>query len=57
MNPEPLKTLTALMRHLGIQVLLFDETYEQIEQIDYGFIPMITGTRLLSFFSADAVFP
>ena len=37
MNPEPLKTLTALMRHLGIQVLLFDETYEQIEQIDYGF--------------------
>lgn len=37
MNPEPLETLTDLMCHLGIQVLLFDETYEQIEQIDYGF--------------------
>lgn len=40
MNPkqkELLKTMTSLLRHLGIQVLLFGENYDQIEQIDYGF--------------------
>ena len=37
MNPQPFQMLTALLRHLGIQVLLFGGDYEQIEQIDYGF--------------------
>lgn len=37
MDAEILKTLISLCRHLGIQVLLFGQDYDQIQKIDYGF--------------------
>lgn len=37
MVKEQFETMVSMCRFLGIQILLFDENYEQIEQIDYGF--------------------
>ncbi|MDE7312527.1 MAG: helix-turn-helix transcriptional regulator [Eubacterium sp.] len=37
MHTEQFETMVSMCRYLGIQILLFDESYNGIEQIDYGF--------------------
>lgn len=37
MNVEQFEVMLSMCRFLGIQILVFDETYEQIEQIDFCF--------------------
>lgn len=44
MNVEQFESMISMCRFLGIQTLLFDETYDQIEQIDFCFRKkMLTG--------------
>lgn len=44
MNIEQFEMMASMCRFLGIQILVFDEKHEQIEQIDFGFRKkMLTG--------------